>query len=342
MTDRSAAPSLAAQLTAHALSTACAAALRAAVTLGLPEAVGDRAATPAELAVTLDVDATALHRLLRLLTSHGVFAEDDAGGYRHTPESLLLRRDSPDCLADLVLWCTEPWTWSLWGHLDTAVRTGTEIFTGVHGRRFYEHLPEAWPDSAQVFDRAMTQQSRSAARAVAETLASETITAIADVGAGQGTVLAALLERCPAATGYLLDLPHVVADAGERFHPGGDLAERVRLTPCDCLREVPARAELYLLKNILGMDDDNAVRIVRNVVRAAPPGARVVIVENLIDDGPTRPLATALDLRMLLVIGGRKHTLPGLLSIVERGGLIVSEVRPVDADLHMIDASVPG
>ncbi|MGX2993189.1 methyltransferase [Streptomyces sp. JNUCC 64] len=343
MSGEMSAESLASGLMEHALSAACAASLRAAVTLGVPEALGDAPATADELATAVGADPEALRRLLRSLTSYGVFAEDGADAFVHTGKSLALREDSPDSLKHLVLWCTEPWLWSLWGRLDESVRTGGEVFSQEYGRKFYEHLHKEWPDSAAVFDRAMTQQTRLSARTLAGLLPVSGAGTVADVGAGQGLVLATLLERHPALQGFLLDLPDVVANADPRLRPGGELAHRVRLVPGDCLREIPVRADLYLFKNILGVDEERSALILRNAVASARPGARMVIVENFVDaDGPGLPLASAMDLRMLLVIGGRKHTRAGLLGIVERAGLVVDGVRPVDSSLHMIEATVPG
>lgn len=334
--------SLVTALLEHALSAACAASVRAAVTLGLPEALGEQPATVEDLATAIDADPAALRRLLRSLTSYGVFAENDADSFVHTEKSRALREDSPNSLKYLVLWCTEPWLLSLWGHLDESVRSGREVFSAKHGRRFYDCLHSEWPESARVFERAMSQQSRESANALAELLPLSQVSTIADVGGGQGLVLATLLERNPELRGFLLDLPAVVANADARLRPGGSLAGRVRLMPGDCLEEIPVQADLYLFKNILGADEDNSVRILRNAVRAARPGARMIIVDNFVDDGPGQQLSSALDLRMLLVIGGQKHTREGLLKIAERAGLVVHGVRPVDSSLQMIEASVPG
>lgn len=335
------AESLVSGLMEHALSAACAASVRAAVTLGLPEALGDAPATGEELATAVGADPAALRRLLRSLTSYGVFAEEGTGSFVHTGKSRALREDSPHSIKYLVLWCTEPWLWSLWGDLDESVRTGSEVFTRAHGRTFYEHLHTEWPRSAQVFNQAMTQQTRLSATAIADMLPMAGAGTIADVGGGQGLVLGTLLERHPDVRGCLLDLPDVVADADPRLHPGGDLADRVRLVPGDVLEEIPVEADVYLFKNILGVDGDASVRILRNAMKAARPGARMIIVENFVDDGPGEKLASALDLRMLLVIGGQKHTRAGLLGIAERAGLTVRSVRPVDSSLHMIEATVP-
>lgn len=326
------------ELLEHALSPACAASVRAAVKLGVPDAIGEAPATVDELATAVDANPDALARLLRSLVCYEVLIERD-GRFAHTATSRLLREDSPDSLKYLLLWCTEPWTWELWGRLDEAVRTGRDVFVDLHGREFFEHLHAAWPESAAVFDRAMTQASRQSAAAVADLAPMSGVRTVADIGGGQGFLLAALLERHPGTHGILLDLPHVVARADPRLRAGGALAGRARLLAGDCREELPAGVDAYVFKNILGMNDEDAVVVLRNVVTAARGEAKVVIVENFVDDGPGQKFSTGVDLRMLLSVGGRKHTRAGLLRLVERSGLVVRDVRPVNSYQHLIEAA---
>lgn len=324
-----------------ALSVSCAASLRAAVKLGLADALGDTPATADDLAVAVGADPDALRRLLRSLTCHEVFAEDSEGRFAHTQVSRLLRTDAPDSLDQLVLWMTEPWTWELWGRLDESVRTGKDVFVDLHGQEFFEHVHTAWPESAAVFDRAMTQASRQSATAIAGVLPLSGARTVADIGGGQGFLLASLLEHHPGVQGILFDRPDVVAGADARLCDGGALAERVRLMPGDCREGVPADVDAYVFKNILGMNDEDAVVVLGNVVKTARSGARVIIVENLVDDGPGQKFSTGMDLRMLLTVGGRKHTRQGLLRLVEQSGLTVRDVWPVNSYQHMIEATTP-
>lgn len=325
----------------RALSTSCAASLRAAVKLGLADALGDTPATAGDLAAAVDADPDALRRLLRSLTCHQVFAEDAQGRFVHTDVSRLLRSDAADSLSHLVLWMTEPWTWQLWGRLDESVRTGKDVFVDLYGREFFDHVHTAWPQSAAVFDRAMTQASRQSATAVAGALPLSGVRTVADIGGGQGFLLASLLEHHPGVQGILFDRPDVLAGADARLREGGELAGRARLVPGDCRVQLPADADAYVFKNILGMNDQDAHTVLGNVVKTARPGARVIIVENLVDDGPGQKFSTGMDLRMLLTVGGRKHTRHSLLALVEQAGLTVQDVQPVNSYQHMIEATTP-
>ncbi|MEV4053687.1 methyltransferase [Amycolatopsis sp. NPDC049688] len=322
------------------LSAAYAAALRAAVKLGLPDAIGGEPVAPAALAAAVGADAGALHRLVRALAAFGVFTIDSEGCYRHTELSRLLREDAPHSVKYNVLWSTEPWTWDVWPRLDDAVRTGGSVFGSLHGTEFFDYLHREAPESAEVFDRAMTQSSRLSAHAVAEALDLTSVATVADIAGGQGLVLATLLERHPELHGVLLDLPGVLAGADARLREGGSLAGRARLVPGDCRAAIPVRADVYLLKNILEWDDESTLRTLRNVIAAAGPGARVVVIENLVDDSPEMSFTTAMDLLLLLNVGGRKQTKDELVALVQQAGLRVEAVRAVNSYLHMVECVV--
>ncbi|MEV6568504.1 methyltransferase [Streptomyces kronopolitis] len=341
MTTVSPTPQPAMQLRELIFGAACAAAVRAAARLGVADALGDRPTTAEELATAVRAEARPLDRLLRTLSCYGIFAETDDGKYVHTDMSRMLREDDPHSLRYISLWCTEPWTWDAWPRLDEAVRSGSNVFEGLYGKGFFQYLHQDAPESAEVFDRAMTTSSKQSAQDIARLLDLTGASSVADIGGGQGHVLAGLLEKYPSMNGTLLDLPTVVANPDPRLREGGALASRVRIVPGDCREEIPVQADVYIIKNILEWDDESTRRTLHNVVGAARPGARVVIIENLVDDSPSMKFTTAMDLLLLLNVGGAKHTRASLVSRMTDAGLKVGELRVVNPYLHAFECTVP-
>jgi hypothetical protein len=320
---------------------ACAAALRAAARLGVADALDDSPRAVEDLAAAVKTEPQPLRRLLRALSCHGVFAEQPDGTFAHTDMSRLLREDDPHSLRAITLWCTEPWTWDAWPKLDEAVRTGRNVVEGLYGKEFFTYLNEDAPESADVFNRAMTTSSVQSARDVARFLDLSGASSVADIGGGQGHVVASLLEKYPSLQGTLLDLPRVVENADARLRAGGALADRVRIVPGDCRTAVPVRADVYIIKNILEWDDDSTARTLRNVIEAGGPGTRVVVIENLVDDTPSMRFSTAMDLLLLLNVGGAKHTTESMVGRLTGAGLVIDDVRPVNPYLHAFDCTVP-
>ncbi|MET8451069.1 methyltransferase [Streptomyces sp. NPDC005209] len=342
MTTAESAPPPSMRLRELVFGAACAAAVRAAARLGVADALGDEPMTAEDLAAKVKTEPRPLRRLLRALSCYGVFAERKDGTFAHTDMSRLLREDDPHSLRDISMWCTEPWTWDAWPRLDEAVRSGRNVVEDLYGKEFFEYLNEDAPESADVFNRAMTTSSEQSARDVAALLDLSDSKSVADIGGGQGHVVASLLDKYPVMQGSLLDLPRVVENAVPRLRKGGDLADRARIVPGDVRAAVPVRADVYIIKNILEWDDESTARTLRNVIEAGGPGTRVVVIENLVDDTPSMRFSTAMDLLLLLNVGGAKHTTDSMVSRLTAAGLIVDDIRPVNPYLHAFDCHVPG
>ncbi|WP_329292619.1 methyltransferase [Streptomyces pseudovenezuelae] len=341
MTTAQTAPPPSMRLRELVFGAACAAALRAAARLGVADALDDSPLAVEDLAASVKTEPGTLRRLMRALSCYGIFAEQPDGTFAHTDMSRLLREDDPNSLRAIALWCTEPWTWAAWPMLDEAVRTGRNVVEDLYGKEFFQYLNEDAPESADVFNRAMTTSSVQSARDVADFLDLSGCASVADIGGGQGHVVASLLEKYPTLHGTLLDLPRVVDNVDPRLRPGGALADRARLVPGDCRAAVPVRADVYVIKNILEWDADSTTRTLRNVIEAGGPGARIVVIENLVDDSPSMRFSTAMDLLLLLNVGGAKHTTASLTGRLTEAGLVIDDVRPVNPYLHAFDCTVP-
>ncbi|WP_392960174.1 methyltransferase [Streptomyces sp. LN245] len=338
--DQSPPPSM--QLRELVFGAARAAAVRAAARLGVADALDDTPMSAEDLAAAVKTQPGTLRRLLRALSCQGVFAERPDGMFEHTRMSRLLREDDPDSLRYIALWCTEPWTWNVWPKLDEAVRSGRNVFEEVYDKEFFEYLNEDAPESAHVFNRAMTTSSSQSAQDVAKLLDLRGVKSVADIGGGQGHVVASLLEKHPGMHGTLLDLPGVVENADPRLRNGGALSDRVRIVAGDCREAIPVQADVYIIKNILEWDDESTRRALANVRAAARPGARVVVIENLVDDTPSMRFTTAMDLLLLLNVGGAKHTRQSMVDRLTAAGLVIGEIRPVNPYLHAFECTVPG
>ncbi|MFI7499969.1 methyltransferase [Streptomyces sp. NPDC049687] len=341
MTTAQSAPPPPMRLRELVFGAACAAALRACARLGVADALGEGPMTVEDLAAAVKTEPKPLRRLLRALSCHGVFAERPDGTFTHTEMSRLLREDDPHSLRNITLWCTEPWTWDAWPKLDEAVRTGRNVVEDLYGKEFFTYLNEDAPESAEVFNRAMTTSSEQSAREVAALLDLSGSSSVADIGGGQGHVVASLLDKYPAMRGALLDLPRVVENALPRLRQGGDLAQRTRIVPGDVRVAVPVEADVYVIKNILEWDDESTARTLANVIGAGGPGTRVVVIENLVDDTPSMRFSTAMDLLLLLNVGGAKHTTESMVSRLTEAGLVIDDIRPVNPYLHAFDCHVP-
>ncbi|MFI9507906.1 methyltransferase [Nocardia sp. NPDC052566] len=317
------------------------AALVTAVDLGIARALaaGPRSATA--LARDLDADPVALAQLLDALVAREIFDRDDSGDYRNNPLSNLLREDDPNSVTYLVRWIGHPIFWRLWPHLPGAVKEGKAQSAAVLGSDFFRYIHTQEPEAVSVFTAAMTQASNHTADAVVQALGLSGTETVADIGGGQGRLLRTILDTHPAVRGYLLDLDGVVAQALPELRAGGALADRATVLAGDCRADIPVRADVYVLKNILEWDDDSTRRTLENVRRNARPGARVLVVETLTDHTPEPVVTSALDLLLLLNVAGRKHSSHHVIELFEQAGITFAEVRPTGTFLALVEGIVP-
>lgn len=285
--------------------------LGAACQIGLPDALGVHDSVGiAELADRLGCHRGALHRLVRTLAALGVFAIDAQGTVAHTDASRELRGDAmaPQHLA--ARFWTLPAVWAAWGKLGEAVRTGQAAFPLANdGQTFFGHLGAA-PADQDLFRSFMQGGFAGRHDAVTSALTLAEAETVVDVGGGSGALLRAILTRHADARGILYDRPEVVAGAPAVLDSPG-LRERCEVVGGDFFRSVPTGGTTYLLCWILhDWPDEAAAAILRSVRAAMPAGARLVIVDRLLDADPGRCDAFDLleDINMLVLLGGCERT----------------------------------
>src|SRR5262249_27305567 len=128
-------------------------ALQVAAHLGIADLLADGPQTHDTLAAKTDTHPASLPRVLRLLTSAGVFAETVDGRFELTPVGSMLRRGPESTRAAARLFAG-PMVWQCWGDLLTTVRTGEPAFRRIFKTGSFEYFADH-PEEAAVFDEAM-------------------------------------------------------------------------------------------------------------------------------------------------------------------------------------------
>jgi hypothetical protein len=314
-------------------------ALSVAATLGVADLLADGPRTSDELADATDSHPDALYRLLRALAGAGVLHEADGGRFSLTELGESLRADAPESVRGWAAFVGRPYYRAAWSELLHTVRTGENAFRHVHGVDPWTYRAER-PDDSTLFDRAMESSTRGSIAAVLEAYDFGRFGTVVDVGGGNGTLLAALLEAYPAMRGVVFDQPHVVDAAAALLRERG-LADRCSIQGGSFFDGVPEGGDAYVLKHIVhDWEDDDAVAILRTVREAARSGAAVLVLERDLGSPNEAPLAKLGDLNMLVVPGGRERTAQEYAALFEAAGLEnVLEVRSA-AGLSVYEASV--
>lgn len=313
-------------------------ALHVAATLGLSDLLSAGPRTAAELAVRTASHEPSLFRLLRALAALGVYECRADGCFALTDLGAVLCRDAPGSVAAWARFVGRPHHVAAWAELTHSVRTGENAFTAVHGETIWQYRGSR-PEEQELFDAAMTGITSTTAAALASAYHFGRFHRIVDVGGGQGELLAALLQRYPALLGVLFDQPAVVEGAGALLARHG-VADRCEIVGGDFFLAVPDGADAYLLKSVIhDWADEESIAILRVCRRAMAPSGRLLLVEQLLDEGPD-PLRTAFsDLNMLVAPGGQERTRAGYGTLLAAAGFRLEGAVATGTDSFVLEGS---
>jgi hypothetical protein len=300
-------------------------AIHAAVVLGVPDELARGARSTDELAESTGANADALYRLLRALASVGVLHEEDDRRFTLTETGEILRSDVPGSLAGWAAYVGRPSSWNSWGALLHSVRTGENAFRHVHGETIWEWRA-ARPEEQAVFDGAMAAQTGAVITDLLGAYDFDRFGTIVDVGGGNGTLLAAILERHPGTRGILFDQPHVVEAAAAVLAP---VADRARRIGGSFFESVPEGGDAYVLKWIIhDWEDAESIQILTACREAMGTDATLLMIER--DLGPPNAESEAKfsDLNMLVNPGGRERSWDEYAQLFQQAGLRLENSTP--------------
>ena len=293
--------------------------------LGVADIVGEEPVRVEDLAARVGADPGALHRVMRLLASLGIFSEAEPGAFVATPLSDGLRDDHPASVRYMAMQQGSP-TYLAAGEMLRAVQTGEPVAEAVFGMSLFEHLA-ANPEASDIFNRAMAGGAGGRA-AVALGYDWSAASVVADIGGGNGKLLTAVLDANAHLQGVVFDLPHVVADARALIEEAG-LSDRCETAAGDFLTDALPRADVYILAQILhDWDDERAVAILRSCRRSIGDGGRLLVVEQVLPDGDEPSYGKLLDLIMLLLLGGKERTRSEWPALLQEGRFELVSITP--------------
>ena len=273
--------------------------------LGVADALADGPRPATEVAREVAAHAETLYRLLRALACEGVFAEEEAGVFRNTPASDLLR---------------EAGGWKDFAHLFGGLfyravagldASGEPSFQGTFGTDFWSWLKDH-PEERAAFDRAMGQgKEQRVERLTAVEWRGDEV--VVDVGGGNGSLLVELLRLQPGLRGIVFDLTETVRDEAA-------FGDRIEFAAGDFFESVP-EGDVYILGTILhDWNDERAAAILRTIRAAAADESRLLVIDAVVPEGNEPGGGKWLDLLMLAMLDGKERTKAQWRELLAAGG----------------------
>ena len=299
--------------------------------IGVADALGDEPRTATQLAQDVGANPDALARVLRLLSAYGVF-QIQRGKVTHSPASRLLRADHPHSMRPLARMFGLDINWNSYTDFGHSLKTGEPSSTKILPKGFWGYF-EKNPEAGRIFNEAMAAKAQTQVPAVVAAYDFSGFGTIADIGGGRGHLLQAVLAANPSARGVLFDLPNVIQDAK------GIAGERLALKSGDFFKDPLPKSDCYLIMEVIhDWPDAESLAIFKAIRKAAAPGAKLLVIEQMVPDDNRPHWSKMLDIHMLALLGGKQRTREEYTALLQPAGFTVLGEHPTRSDVSILEA----
>ena len=293
--------------------------------------------TAGEISERLSLDESNVSRILRTLSSQGIFKQTRDGRFALNGMSRALL-DESGSLRHMILHHLGPVNWNLMSNLEYAVRTGKDAFTDKYGKEIYEFLKDH-PEESSLFDKSMSNLSDIGLRPILNAFDFSKFPLITDIGGGEGFLLANILHFNPGCRGILFDTPQALEKAFEMV-ARYQVENRIQIIPGNFFNAIPLSGDLFILKNIIhNWGDEESIELLKNIHRATGTDSLLLIIEMVVSADSKPSLAKLLDIQMMATMqGGKERTANEYSFLLEKSGFRLSQIIPTIAPISMITA----
>jgi orsellinic acid C2-O-methyltransferase len=313
--------------------------LNVAVQLRIPEQLAAGPKTATSIAQAAQAHPPSVFRLLRALHTLGVCRAVGEEFFELTTAGHVLRPDVPRSLGGRALFAGDM-LWQQYSDLAYVVKTGNTTRKIDTGPDAFKKL-SADPVRFDSFQRAMAEGSVRVARDAVAHYDFSPFSSVLDLGGGYGGVLSVLLATHQRLTGAVCDLAYLEEPAARYLQHSG-AGDRGKFVAGDFFESVPPGYDAYLLKFIIhDWDDEYALKILRNIHRAATANSTLILLEQVIPEklstGPTDQAVIRADITMM-TIGSRERTVAEYRQLLSQARWSLTRVVQISPEFSLLEA----
>ncbi|KAI8849830.1 O-methyltransferase-domain-containing protein [Chytridium lagenaria] len=259
-----------------------------------------------------------LYRLLRFVSTTGAIQLHADRTFSLTKRGTVMQKNHPMSLRGITLLEESIQHRRTWEHLEEVIREGPKGLTGfarAYGKPWVEMLfsDEAYTAIVNEGMASFTAVTLLHSMELNKTFDWSTVMTVVDLGGNEGHLLAAIAKANSNVSGYVLDVPPVIANSKvpETF----GVANRVRLVGASMSMQHIDRA------TYIDWSDDECVVILKNIYEKAPAHARIVNFDFMVP-GPGQPDngSMGLDVHMMAAVSGRDREEVEMRELFGRAG----------------------
>jgi hypothetical protein len=131
----------------------------------------------------------------------------------------------------------------------------------------------------------------------------------------------------------LFDLPEVIAQAKARPNP------RITYVGGDFFKDKVPACDLYVMMTVIhDWSDAESIAIFKNLRSNAPPSAKLLLVEAIVDETATDNFPIDMDIEMLAFVHGRERTQSQWQSLLAKSGFKLARATPLGGLSGLVEA----
>lgn len=309
--------------------------LSIAAELGIADHVADEPKTMENLATLCKTHQNSLYRLIRVLSSQGVFHVNANGRISNSNVSEYLRTEIPGSQRNFARMMGSQWMWKTFNHLEHSVNTGDSAFVEAFpgSQNLYQYFRETGQQEGKIFSQAMSGFSYSFDPVLVDVYDFSGFTNIVDVGGAEGRLLKLIKQKNSSPNTILFELSHVIEQA--RTAAAADLLQFVA---GDFFKRVEPSADCIILKYILhNWDDEHCITILNNCRESLLENGKLLIMDILIKEQEKQTFEKSLDIIMLLLLGAKERTEEEFADVLSKSRLAINRIIPTSCPLSIIE-----
>lgn len=292
----------------------------------------------ADLASITGTDKQSLYRLMRALSSIGIYEELDHEHFALTDIAEAMCSEVKNSMRDLILMACGDWYWNAWGNLFDTVKTGEPYFNKDFGNDFYTYLKEK-PEFAETFNKAMASHASLCDIAITNAYDFSKFSTLVDLGCGTGGLALSIMKQSADIKIILCDLAAAI-DGAKKIIEHEYLSSRVQFVEGDIFNSNIIASDCYVIKHVLHCKTyDESVSLLKKVKLSMLPQGKLLIIERFIAPRNTPSYTKFNDLGiMLLHKSSGERTEAEYREIIDHSGFSVVEVLHVEMGISIIIA----
>lgn len=310
--------------------------IRVAVELNIAEILKNGPKTIDEIAQLTGAHKDSLYRVMRALASQGIFRKTKDNRFVNTSLSKPLI-DGKGSLRNMIRQHLGQLNWTAFNEILYTVKTGKDAFSMVNGTKIYDWLAEHKEESA-LFDKSMTDLTDFSIEPLLNSYNFSGYKTIADIGGGEGLLLANILFKHKNIRGILIDLPAGLNNAEMILQEYG-VMDRAKIIPANFFQSIPVTADAFIVKNIIpNWSDEEGVKILSNIRKVLPDNGKVLLIEMIVEEDNRPSYGKIIDIQMLVCMqAGKERTRKEFQAIIEKAGLKIKRIVPTIAPFSIIE-----